>query len=501
MSLSAKGKLFYFIKSVLLLSATGLVLRSVSVYFNIYLSQKLGSEGMGLYTLICSVYSFAITFATSAVNLASTRLVSEALGRDDHKAVRSCMLKCICYSLFFGISAFLLLNLSAPIIALKVLKDARTLRSLRAFALSLPCMALSSCFSGYFTAVRRVSKNAVVQFSEQGVRVSACVIAFSFFAPESIENACLFVVLGGVIADFSSLLYNTVMYIFDLKRHIGRRGENENSSTLLGIALPVALSSYLRSALVSIEHMLIPRGLQKSGLDKSSALKKYGVMQAMALPVVMFPYALLSPTASLIIPEVAQRRASGDSEGIRRITHKIISFVLIFGIGCGAIISFYSGELGLVFCKSLEGSAYIKALAPILPIMYLDTLTDAILKGIDCQTYTMRINILDSFLSVIAVFFLVPVLGIYGYIAEIIICELINASLSVYKLIKTVGVKVNIFKFGIIPLFSAIASLYISKLILSFLPLFEVSLTFVILKLLLTAVIYLLFIKLFVKIT
>lgn len=472
-SASKSNKLMRFIKSVLLLAVTGITMRTVAVYFNIFLTGKLGSEGIGLYTLICSVYNFAITFATSAVNLASTRLVSEALGKESDNGVRQAMKKCVTYSLFFGISAFILLFMSAPLIAERMLGDTRTLLSLRFFALSLPFIALSSCLNGYFTAVRRVAKNAAVQLCEQGVRIGVCVFLLSFFMPESLEIACLFVVIAGCLADFLSFAYSFAMYRADLKRHVSRTGENDGDcqKKLFSIALPVALSSYIRSGLVTVEHMLIPWGLRKRGASNEAALKSYGVVQAMALPVVMFPYALLTPFCSLLIPEISERRARSDKNGVEKVTSLAVGFVLIFGIGVSGIMGLYSSELASLFCKAPEASSYIRMLAPLLPIMYLDTVTDSILKGMDHQAYTMRINIMDAFLSVIAVFLLVPRIGVYGYLAEIVICELINASLSVWKLLKVVRFRPRIITRGLFPLISIIIATRLSNYIFGYLPL------------------------------
>ena len=68
-----------YLLSALTLSSGSIVLSGLSVLFNLYISGKIGAEAMGLYTLTGGVYSFAITVATSGVNLAVVRLVSSAL--------------------------------------------------------------------------------------------------------------------------------------------------------------------------------------------------------------------------------------------------------------------------------------------------------------------------------------------------------------------------------------------------------------------------------------
>ena len=52
-----------YVRNALVLVAASLLMRSVSLGFNAYVSGKIGAEGMGLFSLIMSVYGFAVTFA------------------------------------------------------------------------------------------------------------------------------------------------------------------------------------------------------------------------------------------------------------------------------------------------------------------------------------------------------------------------------------------------------------------------------------------------------
>lgn len=73
-------------------------MRAVGVAFNVYLSAKIGAAGMGLYSLIMSVYTFAVTFATSGINLAVTRVISEEIGKQNAAGVRRAMRACFIQS-------------------------------------------------------------------------------------------------------------------------------------------------------------------------------------------------------------------------------------------------------------------------------------------------------------------------------------------------------------------------------------------------------------------
>lgn len=448
------AKIKIFLQNVLLLTATSLLMRSVGVYFNVYLTNRLGADGMGLFTLTGSVYSLAMTLATSAVTLAATRLVSEAMGEStdgseqESGRILAAMKACIGYSLFFGILAGGLLFLFAAPIGRVLLSDERTIPSLWLLALSLPFQALTSALSGYFTAVRRVSKNALTQIFEQGLRIGVTVLLLTLFTSGGLETACLWVVAGGFFGNLFSFLYCFLLYVRDLRRHHrGRVADPDEIAPmrkkLLGIALPVAFSSYLRQGLVTVEHLLIPWGLKKKGDSQTAALSTYGIMQGMALPVVMFPYAFLAPFCNLLIPEIAEKRAAGDLLGVQKITERVFRFVLTMGIGTAGIFLCLSRELGTVIGGSAEAATYVRLLAPLVPIMYLDTAVDSILKGFNEQLFCMRVNLLDSALSVLVVLILLPRIGIYGYIIEIFACELINASLSVMRLLQVMEVKLS----------------------------------------------------------
>ena len=68
-----------FLINGLILTLTSLVLRCIAMFFNSYISQKIGTEALGLYGLVMSVYAFAVTVALSGINLAVTKVVSEEI--------------------------------------------------------------------------------------------------------------------------------------------------------------------------------------------------------------------------------------------------------------------------------------------------------------------------------------------------------------------------------------------------------------------------------------
>ena len=167
-------------------------MRGVAVSFNAYVNRKIGAEGMGLVTLTMSVYGFAVTVALSCVNLGAVRLTSArcaALEDADATSWRYAMRKVVsaaaAYSLLFGLTSGCVLYLLSEPIAERLLGDLRTLRSLRLLSLSLPFLSLSSALSGYFTGIRKVTKNAAATVADQAVKIAATSAALTVILPEA----------------------------------------------------------------------------------------------------------------------------------------------------------------------------------------------------------------------------------------------------------------------------------------------------------------------------
>ena len=95
-------------------------------------------------------------------------------------------------------------------------------------------------------------------------------------------------------------------------------------------------------------------------------------------------------------------------------------------------------------------------LAPVVPIMYLDHVTDQMLKGIGEQVASMWINITDSLLSVVLVYVLLPILGVWGYAVMIIGMELYNFLLSFRRLRRRISFRLSSLATAALPLFAAL---------------------------------------------
>lgn len=455
-----------FFKSGAMLAVVALSMRGISLLFNRFITEKVGAEGMGLLSLTMSVYAFAVTFATSGISLAVTRLVASALGRAEGARAGRLLRAAVLYALFFGGVAAVALYFGSDLLAVRALGDVRTRSSLRLLSVSLVPIALSSVFSGYFIAVRRVSHNAVTQVVEQAVRILLTLLGLSLVAEGEVEGACLALVGGSSLAELFSFFLLFFQAVIDRRRHpLAGGGTGGELRAVTGFALPCAASAYARSGLVTLEHLLIPISLSLGGLERGDALAAYAALHSMALPILLFPTAILSSFSGLLVPECAELDGQGRRDRLGRIAARAITGALLFAIASALLLFLGADGFGMALYENGEVGRYVRLLAPLVPVMYLDSVVDAHLKGLGYQVYSMGVNIADAAISVVAVLLLLPPLGADGYALVIYITELFNFAFSLGKLRRVVCFSLPRGAIAV-PLLSALLSLTLTHLLI-----------------------------------
>ena len=437
-----KFKFFIFNTSILII--TSLIFRGIDIYFTAYISQKIGSEYVGIYQLVMSVYLFGITLATSGINLAVTRIISEELAINNNGSLKKVMKRCLYITLITSIFTSLIFWVNSDFIISKCLHNKVDKSVIHLVCLALPLISMSSALSGYFAGVRRIYKNAIGQFIEHVAKVLVCAYLINIFLPKGITYSCFALILGDLISEIISFIYTYTVYLFDKQKYsnsVELVKHNNYSHRILRISIPVAITSYIRSGLTTFKQIIIPSSLEKSGIDCSQSLSKYGIINGMALPVIMFPDILVKSFASLLIPEFARYNAKKDYKRIKQMAGLLLFLIGGCALLLTIILFIFSDIIGIWLYKDSSIGFYIRILAPLATFIYVDTIVDSILRGLDAQIGVMIINILDLLISTSFIYFAVPKLGVIGYIISIYISEILNFAISTFQVIRIVYFK------------------------------------------------------------
>lgn len=445
-----------FVLNAVIMTGSALLTHTMAAGFRVYMSNTIGSGGIGLYQLICTIYFFCVTFSTSGITLITTRTVTECFAKGDKGRGRRFTILGLYTALGLSAVSCAVLYIFSGEISQYVLGDVRAGLPLRVMALGLPFLAGSACFRGYFLARRKAYINAGEQLLEQVAEIVIFVIISSSLANKGVEYACCSVAIGATGAEAISFLYTYILY----RRDVGKLGVRPGRGTgffqkAVSIGVPVTLSSTVRTGLSAAENVLIPRGLTAFGFSSEQALSKYGVIAGMAMPLLTFPAAFLLSFSSLMIPELTDAAARLRQASIRYMTERVLRFALLFSAPAAAIFFFFADGIGRLLFTEGEVIVYIRLLAPIVPLFYLDSVIDGMLKGLGEQLHYLGYNIIDSAVRVGLIAFGLPFFGVKGLIAVYFISGILNTGLSMLRLIKVARVDFKPINWVIKPLVSA----------------------------------------------
>ncbi len=450
-------------KGAAAMTAFSLINRLLGVFLRLFLSARIGSEGMGLYQLIMSVYTMFSTFATAGFTLSVSRLIAEK----DQKSLGDAKLlfkNSILASSIIGLTATAIMLFCSPLIATVFLKDGRCALPLQILALSMPFMAFAACLKGWFIAKERVIITASASLFEQIVKICITALCLNIFLSHSndIGRLCTGIVLGVTLSEMCSFTYLLLFKILPerrRKRELSPATETRkrNMKSLVDVTVPIALTVYITSTLHTVETLLIPFVFEKYSGDRANALSQFGMIRGMVVPLLFFPFAFLGSLVSVFTPEISRLNMLADRKPLKTRIASLMTCVSLLSVAVGGLFFFLSHEIGEAFYPNENTASAIKALALVTPFMYVETVSDGLLKAIGEQVQTLKFSVYNSALRLLLIWFLVSRTGVDGYLLLLIVSNTFTYFLCRVRLYKAARVAPNLKNDIIIPLICAIA--------------------------------------------
>ena len=424
--------------NALLLTGVNLLLRFVSTSFQVHISSRIGAAGVGLLQLVMSVGSLALTLGMAGVRTATMYLTAEELGRKRACNISWVLRGCGIYSLLFSLSAAAILHCLAPFLAVHWIGNWETVSAIRCFALFLPLICLNGVMVGYFTAAGRIGTLAAVEVGEQACYMAVTMGILLLWAGTDPQRACVAVILGSGI---SSLLTLGCLTLLRLRERTVSCTPIAIRKRLLEAALPLALGDVTKAGINTTENLMVPKRLALYP-GEAAPLATFGLVCGMVFPILMFPAAILFSLAELLIPELARCNAAGSRQRIRYLARRGLQAALLYGCFCAGLMYLLAEPLCLRIYHNREAGVQLARYSILVPMLYCDAITDAMVKGLGQQKHSVRYNICTSAMDVAGLFFLLPRYGMDGYFLSFLVTHLVNFLLSLGRLLKITGIRI-----------------------------------------------------------
>lgn len=397
------------IRQTALLSVTNVAVRAMGFVMRIWTSRVLGAQAVGIMELASSAHMLCITPVTSGLPVSTSRMVAKE-GGDAPRVLKSGLR----LALLISLPVFALMAALSPFIA-NLLGDARTFPSLLAFLPCIPVLGLSATLNGYFYGRENAMPPAMSELLEQVLRFLVTFgLLFSLPQLTLAYRAAI-----PAVATLAGESCGLIMMAIYARKALGAARRTARSpmleKTLFRLALPMTCMRLVSSSMRTVNAMLVPTRLQLSGLAASEAVARFGMLQGMAMPVLMMPSVVTSALAMVVSPAVAKRQQSGSALGA--LVRKTLLGALAVCLLCAAAVYFAAGFIAASIYRQAELLPLLRFMCPMVVLMGLHQVVNAMLAGLGVQKKALYASLSGSTFSLLLTFVLTarPQLRLYGY--------------------------------------------------------------------------------------
>lgn len=435
-------------KGTIILTLSGILSRFMGFFYRVFLSRAIGAEGMGLYQLVFPVYILASSITVSGIQTAISRLVSARTASVSSESGKTILLTGILISAGLSIPVSALLFFLASPIAIWYLKSPAATDLLRLVALAIPFGAFHACADGYYLGIRNTVVPAIRQLLEQAVRFLLLLPLYYGFFPHSVPLTPLIAVLILVLEECAAALFSFFTLFFSLSRpgntlflqkirlflQYHHTVLYSDSAELLSVALPLTGNRVVVCLLQSLEASLLPVRLCCYGYTAAQALRIYGILTGMSLPMILFPTAVTSALCAMLLPSVSAAWASGFIVTVHRLIQKSILSCLSIGLVFSLSFLLLGKPVTVLLFQNELAGCYVQAFAFVCPLLYLNPVLFSILNGLGKSSAVFFYSLGSLVLRLVFLFFVVPFWGITGYFMGLFLSQLLCCFLSLRSL-------------------------------------------------------------------
>lgn len=402
-----------FLKSVILLMIGGLITKIISMLIKIVLARLIGPEGMGIYMLVSPTFTLLIALAQLGFPVAISKLVAEEKGNN-----KNLVFSVIPISLLLNTIIIIILFFSSGYISTNLLNEPRSYYALICIGLVLPFISISSILRGYFFGKQKMLPHVLSNITEDVIRLIALIIGIPIFLSKGLEYAVAFVVLVNIISEFTSIL---ILFFFVPKNFKLTKDDlkpNKNSiKTVFSIGIPTTASRIIGSIGAFLEPIILTYVLIGIGYKSNYIVTEYGIISGYIMPLILIPSFFTLAISQALIPNISKAHSHGHYKYVKDKIKLAIFLSLLIGIPATILFELFPSVPMKLIYNLDEGTEYLKVLAPIALMHYIQAPLTASLQAMGKAKEAMRGTLIGTVVRTISLFcFSYLHIGLWGLI-------------------------------------------------------------------------------------
>ncbi len=393
-----------------IVTALSIAERGLGFLYRIVLSRLLGAEGLGLYQVSLSLFSVFLTIGTGGIPLCVSRLISKSKAENNSLGERYVVSSGLALCMVLTLPVCIFLGLFAQHFTF-LFSDERSVILFKILLTGLAFSALYAVFRGYFWGNNRFLLPSLLEIAEETVMVIAGVLLLQNI--ESSMDGATKATYAVILSYAFSFTASTLCFFFSG----GKLSTPKRMlKPLLRSAMPITAVRTSSSLINSAIAVLLPAMLIQAGFTQTEAIKAFGVVSGMAMPVLFIPATIIGSLALVLVPRLSEDYYRKDTahlyENIRR------GLRVSFLVAC-ALMPFFAvlgDEVGLIAFASVEAGEFIRAGAPLLLPLSLTMISTSILNSMGFEKQTFLFYFLSAAALLLCILLLPTVCGVYAYL-------------------------------------------------------------------------------------
>lgn len=359
---------------ILALLISQILIKIVGLAYKLYLTNKqgFGDTGNAIYSGGFQIYALLLTFSSTGVPNAISKLVSERVAIGDNKGAHKIFKIAFFTFALLGLIGTILLFIGAKVIANKWLEIPETEYSLITLSPSIFFVSITAVIRGYFNGLQNLSTTAKSQTIEQIFKTLLTIILVEIVASLTRNNTILMAAVANLattIATIFSFIYIYMYYRFR-RKEIGTdilQSVNyvptrirKTLKKILKESIPISLSSLMSSFGKNIDLFTIVKSL-KSFMPEEQAKIQYGILSGKIDTLCILPLSLNIPFVTGMVPTISRTVAQGDKEELNKKINFFLKTTMLIAIPSTiGMIIFSEQIINLLFPNANSGAMLLK---------------------------------------------------------------------------------------------------------------------------------------------
>lgn len=405
-----------FIKSTFILLIGGLITKVLGMIIKIIMSRMIGAEGLGLYMLILPTFSLFIGISQFGLPIAVSKLIAE-----ESKNNRRLIFSVIPISLIINLFLIGIIIVISPYLANNLLHNPDTYYSLIAIAIVIPFTSISSICRSYFFGKQRMLPHIISNILEDIVRLLIMLIGIPIFIKKGISYTVCFIILSNVISEIASIL---VLFFFLPKKIKIKKSDLKPSKLYikesLSIGIPNTTGRFIGSIGYFLEPIILTSVLLHIGYSSNFITREYGILSGYVMPLLLLPSFFTMAISQALLPVISKEYAANNLLSVKRKIRQGIFFSLLVGIPATVCFTIIPKFFLLLIYHTTEGVNYMKILAPVCLLQYIQAPLSSCLDAMGKSKSVMLSSVLGMLVRTTLLFILSLLkIGLYGLIIAI----------------------------------------------------------------------------------